>query len=75
MKAVYAVSRYLLGLMFFVVGPTGFLSILPPPEMHGNLPILGWSGYLLALEALEVLGVRCCWPTDTHGTDSSSWGL
>jgi uncharacterized membrane protein YphA (DoxX/SURF4 family) len=56
MTVVYTVSRYLLGLIFFVFGLNGFLSFLPPPEMHGYLTILVSSGYLVVVKALEVVG-------------------
>ena len=56
MKHVYTVSRYLLGLIFFVFGVNGFLHFLPPPEGAGDLPILVSSGYLAVVKVLEITG-------------------
>ena len=60
MKIAIAISRYLLGAIFFIFGMNGFYQFIPVPEIPGEagvfIGILVSSGYIYPIKALEVLG-------------------
>jgi putative oxidoreductase len=52
---IVRVARFLLGIIFVILGLNGFLTFIPVPSFHPFMQILVSSGYIYLIKTVEIL--------------------